>query len=90
MWFCPAKFSCIGAGGWRVLSKFHQGFNVVKPDEQRVYATVIIVMDHGILAGKRSEEMRGNGDSLMMIGEMDSRSIWSLGSRRNELQEWTW
>lgn len=32
-----------------------------KADAEKVYATVIIMMDHGILAGKRSEEMRANG-----------------------------
>lgn len=37
---------------------------MVKADEQRVYATVIIITDHGILAEKRSEEMRGNWGDL--------------------------
>ena len=80
----PAEFSCRGAGGRRVDSKCHQGFNGVKADEQRVYAPVTVMTDHGILAGKSGEEMRGNGDSLMVIGKMDSRSIWSLGSTGND------
>lgn len=38
---------------------------MVKTDELRVYATVIMITDHGILAEKRSEEMRGNWEELI-------------------------